>query len=85
MARFQKSLEVPQPHRHQGTVDFTLFGRPSAAEREDHPATAERASFTIYTGTASVTVKMTAGSLRDLAALLIEAAETFPAEALVAA
>jgi len=78
--RFQKSIEVPQRHSHQGVVDFTAFGRQTEEEDAEHPERAQYGRLAIYTGCSTTHISMTESQLRALAVLLVEAADSFVTE-----
>jgi hypothetical protein len=77
MPRLQRSTNIAQSLKHRGRVDITVYGRLSEADIEEFPHLAGFARIQIFSGVASLHIDATAEDLRKVAALLIEAADTF--------
>ena len=74
--RFQRSLSVPQPYEFKGEVDVTLFGHDSAPQYEELRG---QARLVLASGCGCMHISITPAKMRELAALLIACADSFPA------
>lgn len=77
---FQKNVYLSHPVASVGTADFTVYGKPTAdqqaaqAQANDY---AGRGCIQLFTPMSCLTLRPRPDEMRKMAALLIQAADTF--------